>query len=196
MLLRASRIAPWKITVRHAHLQHLFYFMLDVRTASHWRSQGGRQARAPRNWVHKKIPGCAVELNTQNCAWFGSRISLITAMSFREDMPPEPPTRGSVPGPRWGTSVPQTPCAPPSPNPGYATAASHVRPCAPGRSHSPTGLSSTSSCVLHSKVIACLISRIIAKSIGNESVPIQLAQCWFPGLESNFIKQHSETVIV
>jgi len=44
----------------------------------------------------------------------------------------------------------------------------------------------------------------------NESVPIQLAQCWFPGLaissaeiqmrfsnethESNFIKQHSETV--
>ena len=112
MLLRASRIASWKITVRHAHLQHLFYFMLDVRAASHWRSQGGRQARAPRNWVHKKIPGCAVELNTQNCAWFGSRISLITAMSFREDMPPEPPTRGSVPGPRWGTSVPQTPYAP------------------------------------------------------------------------------------
>jgi len=23
---------------------------------------------------------------------------------------PEPPIRGSVPGPRWGTSVPQTPC--------------------------------------------------------------------------------------
>ena len=22
----------------------------------------------PRNWVHKKIPGCAVKLNTQNCA--------------------------------------------------------------------------------------------------------------------------------
>ena len=48
--------------------------------------------------------------------------------------------------------------------------------------------------------------------IGSESVPIQLAQCWFPGLaisnakiriyfsneidESNFIKQHSETVAV
>jgi len=63
----------------------------------------------PRNWVHKKIPGCAVELNTQNCAWFGSQISLITAMSFREAMPPEPPTRGSAPGPRWGMSVPQTP---------------------------------------------------------------------------------------
>ena len=46
----------------------------------------------------------------------------------------------------------------------------------------------------------------------NESVPIQLAQCWFPGLAiftakiliyfsnkiygSNFIKQHSETVMV
>jgi len=26
--------------------------------------------------------------------------------------PPEPPTRGSAHGHRWGTSVPQTPCAP------------------------------------------------------------------------------------
>jgi len=49
-------------------------------------------------------------------------------------------------------------------------------------------------------------------SVGNESVPIQLAQCRFPGLAissakiliyfsnkiygSNFIKQHSETVVV
>ena len=48
--------------------------------------------------------------------------------------------------------------------------------------------------------------------IGNESVPIQSAQCWFPGLAissakiqiyfsnkiygSNFVKQHSETVTV
>ena len=48
--------------------------------------------------------------------------------------------------------------------------------------------------------------------IGSESVPIQLAQCWFPGLAissakiliyflskiygSNFIKQHTETVMV
>jgi len=77
--------------------------------------QGGRGARPPpRNWVHKKIPGCAVELNTQNCAWFGSQISLITAMNFREAMSPEPPTRGSAPGPRWGISVPQIPCAPTS----------------------------------------------------------------------------------
>jgi len=76
-------------------------------------SGAARRARHPRNWVHKKIPGCAVELNTQNCAWFGSQISIITAMSFREAMPPpEPPTRVSAPGPRWGTSVPQTPCAP------------------------------------------------------------------------------------
>jgi len=28
--------------------------------------------------------------------------------------PPEPPTRGSAPGPRWGTLVSQTPCAPTS----------------------------------------------------------------------------------
>jgi len=50
--------------------------------------------------------------------------------------------------------------------------------------------------------------------MGNESVPIQLAQCWFPGLAicnakiyiyfsnkilpygSNFIKQHPETVMI
>jgi len=37
---------------------------------------------------------------------------------------PEPPTRGSAPGPRWGTPVPQTPCAPSPPNPGYATVCS------------------------------------------------------------------------
>ena len=81
---------------------------------SHWCSQGGRAGGTPppRNWVRKKIPGCAVELNTQNCACFGSQISLITSMSFREAMPPDPPTKGSAPGPRWGTSVPQTPCAP------------------------------------------------------------------------------------
>ena len=52
----------------------------------------------------------------------------------------------------------------------------------------------------------------VADWIGNESVPIQLAQCWFPGLAisndkiqidfsneihgSNFIKQHLETVMV
>jgi len=81
-----------------------------VTTSGAARGAGGT---APRNWVHKKIPGCAVELNTQNCAWFGSQISLITVMSFRGAMPPpKPPTRGSAPGPRWGTSVPQTPCAP------------------------------------------------------------------------------------
>jgi len=52
----------------------------------------------------------------------------------------------------------------------------------------------------------------VQDGIGNESVPIQLAQCRFPGLaisnakilinssnkiyESNFMKQHSETVMV
>ena len=34
---------------------------------------------------------------------------------------PPDPHRGSAPGPRWGTSVPQTPCAHPTSNPGYAT---------------------------------------------------------------------------
>jgi len=64
--------------------------------AAEGREQGARPP--PRNWVHKKISGCAVELNTQNCAWFSSQISLITAMSFREAVPPEPPTRGSASG--------------------------------------------------------------------------------------------------
>jgi len=86
---------------------------------SHWRSPGGGRGHA-RNLVHKKIPGCAVELNTQNCAWFGSQISLITAMSFREAVPPEPPTRGSAPGRRWGLPFPRPP-VPPPPNPGCAT---------------------------------------------------------------------------
>jgi len=27
----------------------------------------------PRNWVHEKIPGCAVQLNTQNCAWLAAK---------------------------------------------------------------------------------------------------------------------------
>jgi len=40
-------------------------------------------------------------------------------MSFRKAMPSEPPTRGSAPGPRWGTSVPQTPCAPTRPPVSY-----------------------------------------------------------------------------
>ena len=52
----------------------------------------------------------------------------------------------------------------------------------------------------------------LCNSIGNESVPIHLAQCWFPGLAissakiktyfsnktdgNNFIKQHWETVML
>jgi len=56
------------------------------------------------------------------------------------------------------------------------------------------------------------MSTLCKTSVGDESVPIQMAQCWFPGLAisnakiviyfsnrihgSNFIKQHSETVMV
>ena len=84
-----------------------------VTVCGHCRSQGvGARPPPPRNWDHKTIPGCAVELNTQNCAWFGSQISLITAMSFREAMPPpEPPTRGSAFGPAGGLpfSMPSVP---------------------------------------------------------------------------------------
>ena len=36
---------------------------------------------------------------------------LINCYELSGGYAPEPPTRGSAPGPRWGTSVPQTPCA-------------------------------------------------------------------------------------
>ena len=73
---------------------------------------GGPGGTPPRNWVHKNTAGCAVELNTQHCAWFGSQISLITAMSFREAMSPPNHPQGLCPWPPLGDSVPQTPCAP------------------------------------------------------------------------------------
>jgi len=83
-------------------------------------AKGGGGTPPPRNWVLEKIPGCAVELNTQNCAWFGSQISLITAMSFREAMPPEPPTS------------PWTPLGDfRSPDPLCPTSKSWLRQCAP-----------------------------------------------------------------
>jgi len=64
---------------------------------------------AARNWVHKKIPGCA-----KLCMVWQPNI-LNNCYELSEAMPPpEPPTRSSAPGPRWGTSVPQTPCAPTS----------------------------------------------------------------------------------
>ena len=83
--------------------------------------RGAAGARPLPYWIHKKIPGCAVELNTQNCAWFGSQISLISAMSFREAMPPPNNPPGALPlDPAGGPPFSRPPCAPP-PNPGYAT---------------------------------------------------------------------------
>ena len=82
---------------------------------------GGGGTPPPRNWVHKKIPGCAVELNTQNCAWFGSQNSLITAMSFRMLCPPNHPP-GALPlDPAGGLPFSRPPVPPSPPNPGYAT---------------------------------------------------------------------------
>ena len=83
--------------------------------------RGGAGGMSPRNWVHKKIPGCVVELNTQNCAWFGSQISLITAMSFREAMPPRTTHQGLCPWTPLGDFRSPDPLCPPHPNPGYAT---------------------------------------------------------------------------
>jgi len=84
---------------------------------------GGAAAPSPRNWVHKKIPGCAVELNTQNCTWFGSQISLITKMSFREAICPLPRIthQGLCPWTPQGDFRSPDPLCPPLPNPGYAT---------------------------------------------------------------------------
>ena len=82
----------------------------------HWRSQGegAKDTPLPRNWVHKKIPGCAVELNTQNCAWFGSQISLITAMSFREAMLPRTTHQGLCPWIPLGDFRSPDPLCPPT----------------------------------------------------------------------------------
>ena len=78
-------------------------------------AQPGGHAPPARNWVHKKIPGCAVELNTQNCAWFGSQISLITAMSFREAMlPPNHPPGALSLDPAGGLPFPRPPVPPTS----------------------------------------------------------------------------------
>jgi len=74
----------WQAFNSHANNIYIFVASCTLCTGA----ARGREAPPPRNWVHKKIPGCVVELNTQNCAWFGSQISLITAMSFREAMPP------------------------------------------------------------------------------------------------------------
>jgi len=90
----------------------------DVAMATTGAAGGGG---TPRNCVHKRIPGCTVKINTQNCAWFGRQISLITAMSFREAMPLRTTHQGLCPlDPAGGLPVPQTPCAR-RPNPGYAT---------------------------------------------------------------------------
>jgi len=71
-----------------------------------WEARG----HPPRNWVHKKILGCAVELNTENCAWFGSQISLITAISFREAMPSPNHPPGALPlDPAGGPAIPLCP---------------------------------------------------------------------------------------
>ena len=55
---------------------------------THIGAANGGVGTPPSNWVHKKILDCAAELNTQNCARFGSQICLITAMIFREAIPP------------------------------------------------------------------------------------------------------------
>jgi len=60
----------------------------DIGATTAEKLEGTLHSHGGRNWVHKKIPGCAVELNTQNCAWFGIQISLVTAISFRGAVPP------------------------------------------------------------------------------------------------------------
>ena len=87
------------------------------------RGAGGDGTATPRNWVHKKIPCCTVELNTQNCTWFGSQISLITKMSFREAICPLPRIthQGLCPWTPQGDFRSPDPLCPPLPNPGYAT---------------------------------------------------------------------------
>jgi len=55
----------------------------------------------------------AVWPNTQNWAWFGSQISAICCELSGGGFVPRTPHQWA-PGPRWGTSVPQTICVPPT----------------------------------------------------------------------------------
>ena len=92
------RLAP---TVRRAAA-----LMTDCRRSrSTGVAKGGTQ-----KWVHKKIPGCAVEI------WQPNILNNCYGLSGGYAPPNHPP--GALP--LWGTSVPRPP-VPPPPNPGYAT---------------------------------------------------------------------------
>jgi len=110
-LLRAADTAITTVQTNHGGL---------LASLAQPRGAGARPS-PPKNCFYKKIPGCAVELNTQNCAWFGSQIPLITAMSFREAMPPRTTHQGLCPWTLLGDFRSPDPLCPPSPNPGYAT---------------------------------------------------------------------------
>ena len=70
----------------------------------------------PRNWVHKKILGCAAELNTQNCARFGSQISVAFGGLRPQNIPP-----GALSLDPLGDFHPPDSLCPLPPNPAYAT---------------------------------------------------------------------------
>jgi len=106
-----ANVHPWagKVCRRPRHLDRLI--------RNHWRSQGegGGGTPPPPKLGSQENPGCAVEINTQNCAWFGSQMSLITAMSFREAVPPPNHPPGALPlDPAGGLPFPRPPVPPTS----------------------------------------------------------------------------------
>ena len=146
------------------YTQHLMRALVQPR---------GRHAPPPRNWVHKKSRPRRWAKYTNLCMVWQQNILNNCYELSGGCAPPEPPTRGCARGPRWGTSVTQTPCAlhlqilatpllkmqtyyviilclrRPSCGPPEALCFRRfrlsVRACLAGYRHSPTGLPSTSS---------------------------------------------------
>ena len=73
---------------------------------------------AETRFLHALPTAHAVWLNTQNCPWFGSQISLICC-ELSGALPHEPPHKGCCPWTLLGNFCPQSCFS--SPNPGYTT---------------------------------------------------------------------------
>jgi len=95
-----------------------------VSMSVHWRSQGGGGGGTPEIGFIRKFLAAPLSKYIKLCmVWQPNILNNCYELSGGY-APSEPPTRGSAPGPRWGTSVP------PPPNPGYASVYLNKKLCA------------------------------------------------------------------
>ena len=110
-----------KHTALKQNIKKRFLILLEV-----WR-QGVPHTRTGSSGAARGGGGTPPKLGSQENSWLRPRAKYTKlCMVWQPNVlnncyelsgsyaPPEPPTRGSAPGPRWGTSVPQTACAPPT----------------------------------------------------------------------------------